>query len=385
MKGVAMRGSGSLIFGLMFLMGFFVAIDAATNAPVNGSTSAALPDATNPALAKALAKLADATREVAALTVTKSDSKELPQSNVGFLDVLAQNSECRRFLDEINAVKKDLIGGLRAKSHLDKNKITIFVPNDEAMNAFGKVGKLHRKKLRWDEKQQRLGPLFSFVGYHFILGAISHSDLKDERKKVKTVTGRSFALGHIAQTVLYSVNTPHAVIHVVNRVLVDPASDGLKKEILPLPAPKQLVTSLDALEKFAECSRFLAEIKNVKQDTLLTQQRLMGGDRTLFIPTNSAMETFGKVDLLRKDKPGENALPSSLLMKFVNYHIVQGIITVVALRNGQSSVKTTSNNKEFRLSEVNQSVIYSIETGDSITHVINKVLINPELKANLGN
>lgn len=355
----------------MTLVGFIAEIDAAVTPP----SGLAKVDATN----SALAKKGPAT-DKAALQAKQT---------MNYLDLLSQNSECGRFLDEIKRVKSVLIDSLLAKKNLQNDKITLFVPSDQAMKDFGKVGLFHLKR------QQVQDALLRFVGYHVVLGTVSHQDIKNIRRKVRTVTGQEFALGNVSQAVLYSVEMPTATIHVINNVLVDPelkrgflakyyaASTGSSKnqgsESLQLGA-KGFVTALDVLEKFSVCSRFLDEIKNIKRDTLLVKQRLTGGDITLFIPTNDAMITFGKVDLLRSTKPED----VTLLTKFVDYHFVQETIAPAGLKNSQRRVKTISK-KEYKLADVASFVEYSIETDDSIVHVIKNVLIDPELKTNFVN
>ncbi|MFH1831304.1 MAG: fasciclin domain-containing protein [bacterium] len=113
---------------------------------------------------------------------------------------------------------------------------------------------------------------------------------------------------------------------------------------------------------------------------------------TIFAPTDAAINGFGKIGLLRD--PGND----KLFLDFVKSHIIAGSISRSGLRSLSSGIKTLTDNKIY-VAEANKTfyvysishlpsleraqVLYSVEVDNGIVHVIDKVLIQPALKARL--
>ena len=91
----------------------------------------------------------------------------------------------------------------------------------------------------------------------------------------------------------------------------------------------------------------------------------------MLAPTDVALNTFGQLGALRG---------TPLYEDFFKFHILPGIWQRKRLRSNRAT-KTLSE-KTLQLKDIGK-ILYSIETDNGIIHVIEKVLLSPDVKKKL--
>lgn len=114
----------------------------------------------------------------------------------------------------------------------------------------------------------------------------------------------------------------------------------------------------------------VSELQATKINTLLEKN---AGDKkfTLLAPTDAALNAFGQLGALRGTPLNE---------AFLKFHILNGVWQRKRLRANRTA-KTLAE-KSLNLKDVGK-ILYSIETDNGIIHVIDKVLLHPDVKKKL--
>lgn len=101
---------------------------------------------------------------------------------------------------------------------------TLFAPTDHALSQFGKVGLLRNP----NNVVSTRNLLTDFVKYHLVQEKIIPRKLRG-RREMKTLAGKLLKKKQIGK-ILYTVELPHGVIYVVDRVLINPDLHEVLKE-----------------------------------------------------------------------------------------------------------------------------------------------------------
>lgn len=115
----------------------------------------------------------------------------------------------------------------------------------------------------------------------------------------------------------------------------------------------------------------VGELQTSKVTKLLDKNT---GDKkvTLLAPTDKALNIFGQLGALR-DTP--------LIEDFLKFHILEGAWTRKRLRSNRTG-KTLSG-KILHTKDIGK-ILYSIETDNGMIHVIEKVVLHPDIKKKLN-
>ena len=153
------------------------------------------------------------------------------------------------------------------------------------------------------------------------------------------------------------------------------------RDVNPLfaePNPDRELTVMGFLERSGNFKQMYALFDELLLDTKLGKNNLIGannGKYTVFLPTDDAMVRFGKLGLLRTPE----AVKKGLLAKFVHYHIVPDAVSRRALKEGPKRYLSTLSKRNLWRQNIPKP-IYTVEVVNGIIYVLDKVLINPELK-----
>jgi uncharacterized surface protein with fasciclin (FAS1) repeats len=147
----------------------------------------------------------------------------------------------------------------------------------------------------------------------------------------------------------------------------------LSVSIIFLFVPKMafcVETVMDFLELPHSFRVFIQELQEAKLHTTLENNQ--GAKHTVFVPTDDAFNKFGMMGLVRKDK--------SIRNKFLKYHIIKKVLSRKKIKS-KRQIKTLSGNNLDK--KAMGKIAYSIPTKNGIIHIIDHVLINPEIKNKL--
>jgi uncharacterized surface protein with fasciclin (FAS1) repeats len=234
---------------------------------------------------------------------------------------------------------------------------TVFAPTDAA---FAKVPKATLDALAADPAK-----LKAVLLYHVVSGSVPAADVV-KLTSAKTVNGASVSIKVQGSTVLVNdakVVTPdvmasNGIIHVIDTVLLPPAS------------PQNIVKTAVAAGQFKTLASLLQKAGLVKT--------LQGGSWTVFAPTDAA---FAKVPKATLAKLGQNP---ALLKKVLLYHVVKGAVPAskVVTLSGKSvttaagvPVKIKVSGGNVFLNGSTKVTTADVKASNGIVHVINKVLI----------
>ena len=125
---------------------------------------------------------------------------------------------------------------------------------------------------------------------------------------------------------------------------------------------------------FNQFSNLLVE---AQADTWLSKVNLFGAEDgfTVFAPTDKAFFDFSRIGILR-DAPEKRPL----LEKFIKFHIVPRKLSRSQLRPKSGSRFDTLAEKKLDVNAIG-TVLYSVEVSNGVIYVVDKVLVNPDLKA----
>jgi transforming growth factor-beta-induced protein len=279
------------------------------------------------------------------------------------VEIAAGNSS---FSTLVTAVKA---AGL-AETLSGKGPFTVFAPTNEAFAALPK-GTL--EKLLKPENRDLLRKVLT---YHVVSGDLMAQDLRSGN--VTTVAGSTVAVkvqnGKVsvnnANVVQADVDAKNGVIHVIDKVLLPP-------DLMPATP----VATQSVVEIAAGNPTFSTLVTAVKAAGLA--ETLSGkGPFTVFAPTNEAFAALPKGTLEKLLKP-ENR---DLLKKVLTYHVVSGDLMAKDLRSGNvttvagSAVAVKVQNGKVSVNNANV-VKADVDAKNGVIHVIDKVLLPPELMA----
>ena len=134
--------------------------------------------------------------------------------------------------------------------------------------------------------------------------------------------------------------------------------------------PLTIVKFLKENSSFQTLSSLLFE---TRIDSVLNKKGLIGR-YTLFAPTDRAFSQFGRLGLLR-GKEQEN---KDRLKEFVHFHLVRNKFSRKKLKSRSRGFKTYAGER-LKLDDIGR-ILYSIDLKNGIIHVIDHVLVNPELE-----
>lgn len=156
-------------------------------------------------------------------------------------------------------------------------------------------------------------------------------------------------------------------------------------------------TLMELLERRWRFGRLSTVFNETGQDAQLRKQGLIGATFTILAPTDRAFDAFGKIGLLRSPDPRipitsfdptdpypskPSASPDTkkqdAYIKFAQYHIIKGKVSQDQIRRRRRSIRTLAG-KRLNPNEIRE-ILFSIHLHSGIIHVIDKVLINPDLK-----
>ena len=123
-----------------------------------------------------------------------------------------------------------LLAETRLDALLSKGKLigggpyTLIAPTDAAFSTFGRLGLLTNTK----NTANNAANLEKFVKYHILPGRRRKKSLRP-RSRERTLTDEALEIDFL-DNILYSIDVDNGIIHVIDKVLVNPA---LKKIIYP--------------------------------------------------------------------------------------------------------------------------------------------------------
>jgi uncharacterized surface protein with fasciclin (FAS1) repeats len=130
-------------------------------------------------------------------------------------------------------------------------------------------------------------------------------------------------------------------------------------------------SSMSVLSNPGTFNILVNELQATKINTLL--EKNVGEKKvTLLAPTDAALNVFGQLGALRG---------STLDESFLKFHILYGLWPRKRLRANRTA-KTLAE-KPLNLKDIGK-ILYSIETDNGIIHVIDKVVIHPDIKKKLN-
>ena len=261
---------------------------------------------------------------------------------------------------------------------LKATNLTVFVPDDAAFQAAGYANAAAVSALPITTAE-------TIVNYHILNGKVAIADIPaGTNTSVQTKGGQSAYItkttsGSVAtvsingaKVTLADVQGANGIVHVIDRLLVPPASSMLAT-IQADPANFSLV--LAAVNRAATVNPTLALVLG---GTSGSTQLL-----TVFLPDNAALTAYGLKDLATI-----NAANPTTLSGVLSYHVTTGLLFSSQLQAGQlatlngtnrvtiavntSGVATVKGNKNTSASTIKRA---NILTTNGIIHVIDQVLI----------
>jgi len=159
----------------------------------------------------------------------------------------------------------------------------------------------------------------------------------------------------------------------------------------------QKTTVMEFLERRWSFNRFSAALNETGIDAQLRKQNLIGAKFTLFAPTDRAFDAFGRMGLLRSPDPrilttsfdptdpfpskptaSPNPDRQAAYVKFMQYHIIKGKLSKNQINRRRRSIKTLAGNR-LNPDDIGR-ILFSVRLYNGVIHVVDKVLVNPELK-----
>ena len=149
---------------------------------------------------------------------------------------------------------------------------------------------------------------------------------------------------------------------------------GLSCEIAFAAAPQNIdgfTSIMSALNNPGSFSVLVGELQSSKTAMLLdkinTKEKM-----TLLAPTDKALNDFGQIGALRG---------TPLLEQFLKHHMIEGLKDRKWLRSHRTAQMLSG--KQINLKNIGK-IAYTIETDNGIIHVINKVVLHPDVRKKLG-
>jgi transforming growth factor-beta-induced protein len=245
-----------------------------------------------------------------------------------------------------------------------KGPFTVFAPTNEA---FAKLPKGTVETLLKPENKDKL---VAILTYHVVGGAVE-SDAAMKLTEAKSVEGSMIPLkvsdGALyvggAKVVKADLQCANGVIHVIDTVIMPPASGEAKK-------PADIVATAASIEDF---STLVAAVKAAGLVETLQGE----GPFTVFAPTNEAFAKLPKGTVETLLKP-EN---KKKLVEILTYHVVPGKVMaadVVGLKEaktvqgGKLAVKASSDGVMINGAKVLKT---DVACANGVVHVIDSVLL----------
>ena len=115
----------------------------------------------------------------------------------------------------------------------------------------------------------------------------------------------------------------------------------------------------------------VGELQTTRLDALLEKNR--GNEKITFLaPTDQALNFFGQLGALRG---------TPLLESFLKFHMLDGLWTRKRIRANRTA--RTLSGKPLNLRDIGR-ILYSIETDNGMIHIIEKVVLHPDVKKKLN-
>lgn len=251
---------------------------------------------------------------------------------------------------------------------------TVFAPTNEAFAA------LLASNPAWTTLNDiPIATLTEVLKYHVVPMTKAYSEKVVTLTKVSTLAGKDVTIDASAgvklngttNVTLVDVLASNGVVHVIDKVLLPPASPA------PQPQPQTIV---DVAVSKPELSSLVAAVQKAELVTTLSG----AGPFTVFAPTNEAFTA-----LLSALNTSLDALTKEALTPILTYHVVPGAVKaaqVVGLKGA-----TTVNGADIRIrveagkvfltagngADI-QVTMTDIEASNGVIHVINKVMVPPK-------
>ena len=291
-------------------------------------------------------------------TVLLPPAEAKPMAEPPTLDIVDTAVADGRFTTLVSAVQKaELADDLKSGG-----PYTVFAPTDEAF------AKLPKETL--DAVVADFETLNNVILYHLAAGKF-HAEEVTKMASLQTMLGQPASIAvhgdgavtiNDARILITDIETTNGVIHVIDTVLIPPASHGAA-------AP-------DIVDAAVSDGRFTTLVAAVQQAGLV--QMLKGVvPFTVFAPTDEAFKKLpeGTIPALLADVP--------TLTKILAYHVSDGKLMAASVAQLESistlsglplAVKLEGDKVMLNDSQV---VITDIETSNGVIHVIDTVLIPP--------
>ncbi|MDG1873205.1 MAG: fasciclin domain-containing protein [Mariniblastus sp.] len=257
---------------------------------------------------------------------------------------------------------KTLVAAVQAGGLVDtlkgKGPFTVFAPTDEA---FKKLPKGTVESLLKPENKKQLQAILT---YHVVGGNVMAADVV-KLDSAKTVQGKNVAIKvsdagvmvNNAKVVVTDIKCKNGVIHVIDSVLLPPATPDVVDTAVAAGQFKTLVAAVQAAGLV---------------DTLKGE-----GPFTVFAPTDAAFAKIPAATIAELLKP-EN---KSKLAAILTYHVVAGkvmaadVVKITSAKtvNGQSAAVKVEGGKV--MIDGAQVIKTDIECGNGVIHVIDSVIM----------
>lgn len=135
--------------------------------------------------------------------------------------------------------------------------------------------------------------------------------------------------------------------------------------------PDEQTTIMSVLSNPGMFSLLVSELQSTKTSSLL-ERNISDSKVTLFAPTDKALNDFGQIGALRG---------TPLLVDFLKQHMIAGRWDRNKLRSRRTAQMMSG--KQINIKDIGK-IAYTVETDNGIIHVINKVILNAEIKKKLG-
>ena len=270
---------------------------------------------------------------------------------------------------------KTLVAAVKAadlvKTLKGKGPFTVFAPTDAA---FAKLPKGTIATLLKPENKKKLQ---SILTYHVVSGNVMAKDVV-KLSSAKTVNGKSVKIqvknGKVyvdgAQVVKTDIKCANGVIHVIDAVILPPATTNHRRDEAVAAKGKDIVDTA------VSAGSFKTLVAAVKAADLV--ETLKGkGPFTVFAPTDAAFAKLPKGTIATLLKPKNKKKLQSIL----TYHVVSGnvmakdVVTLTSAKtvNGKSVKIQVKNGKVY----VNgaQVVKTDIKCANGVIHVIDAVIL----------
>eukprot|EP00040_Diaphanoeca_grandis_P030305 m.178954 g.178954 ORF g.178954 m.178954 type:complete len:480 (+) comp31953_c4_seq1:203-1642(+) len=261
---------------------------------------------------------------------------------------------------------------------------TVFAPSNEAFAA------LPSDVLKYLLEPANKAELVKVLTYHVHSGKVLSSQLKDG-EQIKMLEGSNvsahrdwnelFIEGHnstnVARVTTADIEASNGVIHIINFVLLPPASNPR-----PPPPPPGTKTIIEIAKQDKDLSTLVMALDAADLETVLGDK----GPFTVFAPSNAAFAALPPADLEWLLEPKNK----EFLVKILEYHVTVGKVQAADLINDEHIKMVQGQNVTVHLewggvyieghnsTNVGKVTTADVEASNGVVHIIDRVLLPPK-------